>query len=383
MPHWVDDPDFSLRRHVHRTRLDPPGDEATLRRFIDARLDHSFDRRHPLWEIHLIDGYGSGCVLLARLHHALADGIALARVLLSLTDADPDAGAGLHRSAEPQASTDHHGLAGAARDMLALTRRHASAGVLAEALTLARQTGEVLNKLVLRSNPSTTLCGRPGIAKRAVWSSPRPLALVKALGAMTGATVNDVLVCAVSGGISRYLAERGDTPVDLTMMVPVNLRAPDKPLPAELGNRFALVLLKLPSGAWPVLGRLAETKRRMDAIKRSPEAFITFGLIRAFGRTTPAAERLLVDFFSSKAIGVTTNVAGPTTERFLAGRRVDGVLGWVPGSGNHGVGISIVTYNGTVRMGCKVDAVIVPDPDRLMKAVEESLDELLSIATNA
>jgi diacylglycerol O-acyltransferase / wax synthase len=378
MPRWQDDPDFSLRHHLRHTRLPRPGDETALRRYVDAQLSRPFDRHHPLWEMHLIDGYGDGAAVLARMHHALADGIALAQVLLSLTDADPDADLKppADLDAAPAANPGHADRVG---QVLALAR-HVGPGLVAETLTKAWQTAVVADKLTLRSNPPNRLSGHPGIAKRAVWSTPRPLQRVKALRALTGATVNDVLIAAVSAGIADYLTERGDTPVDLTTMVPVNLRPPGVPLPAELGNRFALVLLELASGTWPPLERLAETKRRMDAIKHSPEAIITFGLINAIGRTTPTTERLLVNFFSSKAFGVTTNVAGPTTERFLAGSRVDGVLGWVPGSGNHGVGISIVTYNGAVRLGFKVDALTVPDPDRLVAAVEASLDELLRIA---
>ena len=67
---------------------------------------------------------------------------------------------------------------------------------------------------------------------------------------------------------------------DIPTMVPVNVRPLDEPLPRELGNRFALVLFSLPSGLDTPFARLAETKRRMDAIKHSPEAVLTFGLIR-------------------------------------------------------------------------------------------------------
>ena len=71
---WEDDPAF-LDRHLRRTTLPPPGDEAALQAYIETYLHRPLDRVHPLWEAHLIDGYGSG-VVLTRVHHALADGIA-------------------------------------------------------------------------------------------------------------------------------------------------------------------------------------------------------------------------------------------------------------------------------------------------------------------
>jgi hypothetical protein len=162
-------------------------------------------------------------------------------------------------------------------------------------------------------------------------------------------------------------------------MVPVNVRPVDEPLPPELGNRFALVFFRFPSALNAPLARLAETKRRMDWIKHSPEAVLTFALINAIGRTNQTLERYLVDFFANKAIGVTTNVAGPRSVRTLAGVPLSGVLGWVPGSGRQTLGVCIFTYAGTVRVGFMTDATIVPDPERLLAAFEDELDHIVHI----
>ncbi len=121
----------------------------------------------------------------------------------------------------------------------------------------------------------------------------------------------------------------------------------------------------------------------MDAIKSSPEALITFGLINAIGRTHPRVEQLLVDFLSSKAIGVTTNVVGPMNARYVAGTRIAGVLGWVPGSGRQAVGVSIFTYSQGVRVGFKVDAGVVPDPELLIEAFDHEMDDLVRLARAA
>ncbi|HET6968445.1 MAG TPA: WS/DGAT domain-containing protein, partial [Ornithinibacter sp.] len=88
----------------------------------------------------------------------------------------------------------------------------------------------------------------------------------------------------------------------------------------------------------------------------------------------------VIDFFANKALGVTTNVVGPRRRRRLAGVPVDGVLGWVPGSGTHTVGVCIFTYAGTVRVGVVTDAALVPDPERLVAAFEAELGLLASLA---
>ena len=383
--HWEDDPDFSLERHLRKVTLPPPGDDASLQRYVESQMQVPLDRDHPLWELHLVDGYRGGAAVLSRFHHALADGIALAEVLLSLTDETPDADrdTGDDSGTEPETTgRSRFAVPGARRagQLLSKLPSLARPSAFVEALTLAQQTSHVADKLLLGSNPDNPLSGDPGLEKRAVWSSPRPLAEVKRVGRLAGATVNDVLVGAVSAALTSYLVDHGGDARDLTTMVPINLRPAGVPLPRELGNRFALVMLPLPTGIRAPLARLSETKRRMDAIKVSPEAFITFGLINAIGMTHPRIEEVLVNFFSGKAIGVTTNVIGPMHDRFVAGSRIAGVLGWVPGSGRQTVGVCIFTYNQTVRVGFKVDATVVPDPESLVEAFDQELDDLERMA---
>ncbi|MGZ6804655.1 MAG: wax ester/triacylglycerol synthase family O-acyltransferase, partial [Nocardioidaceae bacterium] len=350
LPRWEDDPDFTLEGHLHHVVLPDPGDDRTLQEYVGEHLDRPLDRSQALWEMHLVDGYGGGSAIYSRLHHSLADGIALMQVLLSLTDADPD------RDLEEQdeEAPPHHGLiadaahlAGAAvhelPTLLAPTRMPARA---IAAATLARQSARVTAKLLLTRNPDTAVSGAVGCDKRVVWSPAVPLHDVVATAHATGTTVNDVLVAALAGALHHYLDEHHDHAVDVPTMVPVNLRRPGEALPAELGNRFALVLMTLPSGLSTPFARLAETKRRMDAIKTSPEAVLTFGLIRAIGRTGPTLERFIVDFFANEASGVTTNVPGPRETRYLAGSRITGLLGWAPESGRQTLGTSIFTYDG-------------------------------------
>jgi WS/DGAT/MGAT family acyltransferase len=385
MPHWEDDEDFDLDRHVHRVRLAAPGDDATLRGYLDEHLSAPLPRDRPLWQAHLIDGYGGGTVVYTRLHHALADGIALMGVLLSMSDAEPDAALeGDVGDAADSGAADRHGgaarLAAAAATTLVHPGRLLAPRVPRDALVLGEQTARVAAKLTLSRKPASPLSGPVGAAKHATWGSPFPLEDVVALAHRTGTTVNDVLVAALAGAVTTYLEARGDSPHDVPTMVPVNLRRPGERLPPELGNRFALVLFSLPSGLPTPFTRLAETKRRMDRIKASPEPWLTFGLIRAIGRTGRRPERLLVDFFADKATGVTTNVAGPREPRYLAGSRIVSMLGWAPQSGQQALGTCIFTYAGHVHVGFKVDVASVADPDELVVAFHDELQALLELA---
>ncbi|MFC4784158.1 wax ester/triacylglycerol synthase family O-acyltransferase [Nocardioides sp. MAHUQ-72] len=388
MPHWEDVPDFDVTAHLRRFTLPPPGDDAALMDHVNGYVSTPLLRDRPLWEMHLIDGYRGGSALYSRLHHALADGIALMRVLLSMTDADPDVPSpdddllGESRHDGPLGSAVHlvGSAVGAAGGALLDLPHLLSPSFAEDALTLARQTTGIAAKLTLTRNPASAVNGTPGVSKRAVWAPPIPLADVAAAGHRTGTTVNDVLVAALAGALSTYLRDHDGAVTDLPTMVPVNVRPLDEPLPRELGNRFALVLLTLPSGLETPFARLAETKRRMDAIKHSPEAYLTFGMIRGIGRTGKELERYLVDFFADKATGVTTNVPGPRGPRYLAGTRIDSMLGWAPESGNQTLGTCIFTYDGHVHVGFKVDSGTIEHPEELLDAFGAEIESLLRLA---
>ena len=397
MPHWEDDPDFDLSRHLKRATLPAPGDQVALQHFVENRMSVPFDRAHPMWEFFLVDGYLGGCALVSRFHHSLADGMALSQVLLSLTDASPTVD--LEELQEHGSSSRHNGgVLSAARAVLDAGSQTIRGGLHAisllpelvnpsrarDVLELGWRTGKVVDTLLLGHNPPNLFSeGTPGVDKRAIWSGPRTVNELKRVSRLTGATVNDVLVAAVSGAVNAYLRDRGADPVDLTTMVPVNVRPPDQPLPRELGNKFALVYLKLPSAVRPPLERVAETKRRMDWIKVSPEALITFGLNELIGSIEPHLANAIVGFFSDKAIGVTTNVMGPQRQRYVAGVPIAGAVAWVPGSGRHSLGVCIFSLAGVVRVGFKVDAGMVPEVEKLVHAFDEDLDVLLRIAAKA
>ena len=389
-PHWEDDPDFSFDRHLHVVALASPGGEAELREYVDTRLGRALPRDRPLWEIHVLTGYGDQTAVYSRLHHSMADGMALVQVVLSLTDERPDAP--LVPEGEVAAPSDAEGR-NPVSAALAVGRR-AGAGLaqapallaparwgpgLGHGVTTVRQVAGTGAKLLFTRNPATPVTGNPQVRKRAVWAEPIPLEPVLQAAHETGCTLNDVLVAALAGALATYVRSHHGDVVDIPTMVPVNVRPLDQPLPRALGNRFALVLLVLPSGLDTPFERLAETRRRMSAIKDSPEAALTFGLIQGIGLTGPDLERVLSDFFADKASGVTTNVPGPRTTRYLGGTRIASMLGWAPESGHQTLGTAIFSYDGSIHVGFKVDADVVEHPEALVTAFTDEVEALCAL----
>jgi WS/DGAT/MGAT family acyltransferase len=240
--------------------------------------------------------------------------------------------------------------------------------------------------LLLQPDPQTPFKGKLGVRKVCAWSQPISLNDVKAFGRVTGGTVNDVLLTAVSGALGRYLHTRGEPAggLDFRAVVPVNLRpADEKP---KLGNAFGLVVLSLPVGIADPLDRLFALKERMDAIKGTSEALVAFGILNMAGLSTSQIQDIIVKIFGLKATAVMTNVPGPRQVRYLAGKAIDGLMFWVPQSGKLGLGVSILSYNNQVLLGIATDAGLVPDPETIIEGFHqefEAMMELVRLAAEA
>jgi hypothetical protein len=149
---------------------------------------------------------------------------------------------------------------------------------------------------------------------------------------------------------------------------------------AELGNDIALVFLSLPMGATDPVAGLVEVKRGMDDLKGSLEPLVTKGLFQMLGVVPPALQDALWGFFGTKATALITNVAGPREPLYLAGAPLDSIMAWVPQSAGVGLGISILSYAGQVRLGVLVDQELVPDPEAIVAGFEAEVETLMAAA---
>jgi WS/DGAT/MGAT family acyltransferase len=367
---WEKDPNFDLTTHLRRYALPSPGDEACLREVVDRLVSTPLHPEMPLWQLHLIEGYRGGDALLARIHHAIGDGMALMRVLLSLTGEEGAAGGVAQPAPGAGAQAGLGELAGA---VVRGAGRLRPGRLLAAAGRGLAGAGAAGHLLLRPADPATALRGELGVEKRVAWSEEVPLEKVKRIGRVTGCTVNDVLLAAVSGALRRYLEGRDGraaTP-DVHAAVPVDLRRPDEPF--SLGNRFGLVFVSLPVSLEEPLERLFEVRRRMNRLKASPEAGVALKILAGVGLTSAEVQRRLVEWVGAKTTAVITNVPGPRERVHLAGAAVRGMMFWVPMSGRVGLGVSIFSYAGGVRLGVVTDAGLVPDPERLVSGFQRQL----------
>jgi len=200
---------------------------------------------------------------------------------------------------------------------------------------------------------------------------------VKTIGKALHASVNDVLLSCVAGALRGYLADKGDDVDDVMMraLVPVNLRPLEKAY--KLGNQFGLVFLDLPIGIENPIERLYAVRANMNALKGSFQPVLALGLLAAMGSGPKALQDVLLGALARNASGVMTNVPGPQQPLYLAGAAIKSLMFWVPQSGDIGMGVSIISYDGAVQFGVITDEGLCPDPDRISERFASEFEKLV------
>ena len=446
--YWDEASTDSFDSHVTHLRLPEPGGDRELQAVVASQRTVPLDRTRPLWQMICIDDFGVGSAVLTRTHHAIADGIRMVQLGMSLFDASPDGGAILHpasalnarRGSTPErplaerALAEIEAVAGEVLDLTSEVRdaighafddpgavvragREVIGGAVGGAASVAGRSIELAansltnpigtvhgaavataarlqrvmrphlpgegplvdllssspgdvdfaRKLLLGTrNDPTIWTGPVGTRKVVAWSEPLPLASVKEVARAHDATVNDVLVTCVAGTLHSYLTAHDAHCASVNWMIPVNLKPLDLTLPDELGNEFAIVQLELPTGTADPLAVLDIVKHRMGRIKHGHEAALAFRLQELISGFSDAIYRASVDLLANRAVGVLTNVPGPPMPVYLAGERVEGMVGWAPLSGNQPMSFTIYSYDGKVFVGIACDAALVPDHEQIV-----------------
>ncbi len=437
---WEDDPDFDVDRHINAVDMPPAATIEDLKAFMAEQRSVPLDKDRPLWVSYLLtpltlsDG-SQGSAMMTRFHHSIADGVRLTQLILGLCDSEDasvaavvarkgvqgeadvtsapeEIGRVAVHAAEEVAQVVEHGVeeiatsaASAIRNPLAALAHLpgravdlAKAGVhgVEEGLSFVRHPDRLLDalevlgaeqhrslndlssvtKLAMTSTDDTVWSGKPGAQKALAWSQPVPIEDIKAMGRALGATLNDVLLASISAGLERYLAEHSEDLEEVTWMVPVNLKPFEDNLPPDLGNYFALVFLPMPLRADDAAARVEMMHQRMQRIKNSDEAVLTFGLQRMVSMSPGQIAFFLTNFFANKAVGVLTNVPGPTGLLRYAGVDVEQVVGFAPCSGDQPMTATIFSYNGAVTLGFATDAGLLPHPEILLEYVMAELDAM-------
>ena len=399
-PFWVDDETFDVRRHVDRVTLPSPGTDAEMRALAGELLAPPLDRRKPLWELTLVDGFAEDrFAIVYKTHHAMADGISAVDIGMLLFDVAPDAPEpGPEEPWRPERTPSHTGLGvRAATGMLATLRR------LARWLTRAakdpgdasRRAGEGLAGLwevtfnLLRAAPRVPINPR-GVGPRRdfAWAT-FDLPEFKRIKNALGGTVNDVSLAVATGALRAWFAESGEKTdgLELKALVPVSIRTVDEH--GELGNKLTAMRGPLPVGIADPAERLAVISTAMDGLKASKQplgAEAIWGLndwFRDFAPPVLLGPTAAINFSTRLFNLLVTNFPGPQIPFYALGHELTAIhpVGFL--ARRHGLAIAILSYNGRVSFGLLADPDSAPGAERLAAHLSTAVAELGEAADRA
>jgi diacylglycerol O-acyltransferase len=446
---WEQDDEIELEYHVQLSGLARPGRYRELFELTSRLHGTLLDRQRPLWEMHLIEGVeGRRFAIYSKIHHSMIDGVTALRWMQDTLTTDPThtgmpATYALHDGAL-RAPGSAAGLAGAtsglggamsgpgagdaafgvgaggesgfgsgigrvpfAGELLGEVVRAAgrvtdgvgrvAGGVGGAARVLADLAG--LSPLGLRSairalqaehsplafQAPRTIFNQPITGARRFAAQSWPMERLEKVRAITGATLNDVMLGMCSGALRTYLLEQNALPDrSLTALVPVSLRSGDDAPGAanSLANSLATLIADLATDE-------PDPERRIHRITEST----------AYGKSVLSQlsplQNLMIGAFGLGSAGpaalipplaghtpppfnvVISNIPGPTESPLYWNR--SRLLGMYPASivlNGQALNISITSYDHQLHFGLTGCRRTVPHLQRLLTHLEDALQDL-------
>ncbi len=372
-PHWVDDPHFDPRRHIHRVVVPSPGDEAAFRSVLEEAFARPLPPQQPLWECHLFEGLAAGrAALLTKVHHCMIDGVSGVQVLEVMSDGWEARRGGVHTAGGPTppsaADRARAVVTSAAR---ALDPRRVVGGLRGTAAA----AGSLVDVVRARVQPYS-FNGELGHTRRIVWET-FDLDEFLAMRGVAGCKVNDVALAVIAGALRRFLPpEASAARRRVRALIPMNVRRDDEHL--ALGNRVSGMFAALPIDVADARERLHVIATEMRTAKETGQARAFDLALSVTGAVPTALAPLLARLAQAWPVAhtVCTNVPGPREARALLGRRVLELHPMVPLAAGIGLGFAILSYAGKISITATADATLVPDADRLPAALKAAADEL-------
>jgi len=367
-PAWIDDPEFDIARHVTRAPATGPVSGAQLEELVAHAMTERLDRAHPLWRLDVVERLqDGGCALLWRVHHCLADGGTNIRLGAAvLWDDDPDLPSpppSSWRAAPlPGALTlAAHGLADRARRRARPDRGRSGPSLLASRAVIERE--------LARTASVSGLAARAGPGRR-VGLVAAPLDAARRAGKAidAAATLNDVVLAIVAGGVRTWLEHGARPRTGVRVKVPVSLH--DSTAGIGVGNRDSYFFVDLPVAEADPAGRLVAISRQTSHRKRArdAEALYRLGLHRPVARWAMSPRVF--------TFGV-SNVHGPAHDVFVLGARVRELYSIAEIAHRHALRIAVISAAGRLHFGLCADRDAVPDLQVLADGLRRASDELL------
>lgn len=394
---WVVDEDLDFDYHVRRSALASPGDERELGILVSRLHSNHLDLARPPWEIHVIEGLEGGrFALYMKIHHALVDGYSAMKMLARSLSSDPDSRDKrmfFNMPTPPRSKPPVTESEGSLNPITATLRAIGGigstvAGGVSSAVDLTtalvntqiRRDGEYVHIAGSVSAPHSILNRRISRNRRFA-TQQYEFDRLKQLSSQHGATINDVALAIIGGGLRKFLTDSDELPESsLIAFLPVNVRPKGD---EGGGNAVGAILTPMGTDIEDPVERLKSISAATHASKAqlatmSPAAIVAYSaalLAPASGQIVGALTGIQPPWPYTFNLCV-SNVPGPREPLFLNGSRLEAT--YPVSIPMHGMALNITlqSYAQTMNFGFVGCRDALPHLQRLAVYTGDALAEL-------
>jgi WS/DGAT/MGAT family acyltransferase len=395
-PRWEPDPTMDLGLHYRWIRLTgarPTFDDVLAHAANEAA--RAFDKNRPLWELTVVDKLaGKRSAVIFKVHHAIADGLGMVKMLEQMVDLGPEptepterppveAVAARSASATPAAGRAiGHRLATDTRTGIRATKASLRAaaslardpvGAVRDARTNAASVARVVKPAATPLSPVMT--GRSmSLRFRTATAS---VDAMRAAAHTVDGRLNDAFIASLLSGLDRYHRAMGTPAHEVRLHMPVSVRGGGSESLA--GNQFVPTRMVLPLGAIDPADRLREVHALLRDVRAEPALPHVNDISGAISRLGLGASVNVLGAMMKGCDITASNVPGPPFPVWVAGARVERFFAYGPPAGS-ALNVTVFSYDGTLHYGINIDPAAVTDPDLLVRCIAEGIDEVTTLA---
>lgn len=380
-PVWIDHGDFHLSEHLQRIDLGPGAPFDELEELVGELIAQPFDRGRPLWGMWLIDGLEHDrWALVTITHQVMVDGVAGTPLLAVLLDLTPEPRELPNVPWQPNDMPSDLRLVADALSDLAVDPVEVGRVVQSGLRVQGAALKWVAERITTRGRSHDEPTGLSGpISNGRVWATSRlDLGVVRQIRGARGVSVNDVVLAAVAGAFRRLLDQRGvDTAEHVRIAVPLSVAEGSR-----YENEVSVVSYDLPVA-------VADPVERLDMVAQQSAALddqgVAADVLRALAGNPSARLLAIGSRMATLAVrhqssyqSIVVNVPGPSSERYLLGRRLLANHPLVPLVDGIRVAVGALSLGDELFLGVTGDAATVSDLDVLTDALPTELALLRS-----
>ena len=383
---WVQDEQFDVADHIRI--VGAPGDasfDAVLAMAAEAATA-PFDSARPLWDATLVTGVSlDRAVLMLRVHHAIADGVRAIQMLGNLLDVEAEPSKGdmpAVEAAQPWLQATRQRVVQSTSHTISTGQRRATSTVRV-ALESVWSPLESVTSAASYANSALRTYGHEGAEPSRLFrgrSRARrfatlqfPLAAFRSCAKSNAATVNDVFIAGLVGGLRAYQQQLGLSPVDVPISLPIDVGSADPS--ADSGNHFSAVVIPGPCSLTDPAARLRAVHDLVASRRSEPAVDAPLRLAPILHRVPGWLTRPAINAYARRVDLQASNIPGPDFPLFLAGRKVEKFYAFGPLPGVPIMAV-LASYDGSCSIGFTIDPAAVTDVALLVECTRDAFNEL-------